>query len=185
MTAQQKPKMTVEEFIPWAMAQKSGRYELVGGEIVAMAPERAAHNIIKLAVARALQDAVKKAKLPCVVFTDGMSIRIDKHQLREPDAAVQCGHKVDLNSTILDKPLIVVEVVSPSSEKNDTGSKLAEYFAVPSILHYLIVDPYRPALIHHARGEGGAIATRVHSGGMITMTPPGLELNVADVLAAS
>ena len=185
MTAQQKPKMTVDEFIPWAMAQTSGRYELVSGEVVAMAPERARHNLIKLAIARSLQDAVKKAELPGTVFTDGMTVKIDKHTSREPDAAVQCGAKVDLESTLLDKPLIVVEVASPSSEKNDTGGKLAEYFSVPSILHYLIVDPFRPALIHHARGEDGAIATRIHSAGIITITPPGLELNVADVLASA
>lgn len=183
MTAQPKQKMTVDEFIPWAMAQTSGHFELVQGEIVAMAPERARHNLVKLAVARALQDAVKKAKLPCTVFTDGMTVRIDKHTAREPDASVQCGGKVDLDSVVLDAPIIVVEVVSPSSEHDDTGSKLAEYFSVPSIQHYLIVDPFRPALIHHARGEGDAIATRIYSGGTIVIRPPGLELNLDEVLA--
>lgn len=185
MTAQSKPKMTVEEFIPWAMAQAQGRYELVSGEVVAMAPERARYNLAKLAVARSLQDAIKTAKLPCTVFTDGMTVKIDKHTAREPDASVQCGAKVDLDSVLVDTPVIVVEVVSPSSERDDTGSKLAEYFSVASIQHYLIVDPFRPALIHHARGEGGAIATRIHVSGSIMIAPPGLELNVVDVLTAA
>ena len=70
-----------------------------------------------------------------MVFTDGMTVKIDKHTSREPDAAVQCGAKVNLDSITLDAPMIVVEVVSPSSERDDTGSKLAECFSVPSILH--------------------------------------------------
>jgi hypothetical protein len=49
----------------------------VRGEIVAMAPERARHNLAKLAVARALSDAVARAGLPCTVFTDGMTVVID------------------------------------------------------------------------------------------------------------
>ena len=40
--------MTVQEFLAWAAAQPRGRYELVRGEVVAMAPERALHNLVKL-----------------------------------------------------------------------------------------------------------------------------------------
>ena len=53
--------------------QPRGRYELVRGRVVAMAPERARHDLVKAAVFRALDDAVKRAGLPCTVFTDGMS----------------------------------------------------------------------------------------------------------------
>jgi len=182
MTAQLKPKMTVEEFIPWAMAQTSGRYELVQGEIVAMAPERAAHNRAKIAVFKALEAAVKRAGLPCEVFTDGMSVRVDRHNLREPDASIQCGKAVAPDQIVLDQPLLVVEVVSPSCERSDSGAKLAEYFGIISIKHYLILDPHKRVLIHHARGKDGAIETRVHTSGSIVLDPPGFELSVADVL---
>ena len=88
--------MNVQEFLAWAAAQPRGRYELVGGEIVAMAPERALHNLVKLAVVRALGDAVARAGLPCTVFTDGMTVVIDNEHSREPDAAVQCSVSTDL-----------------------------------------------------------------------------------------
>ena len=88
--------MTVQEFLVWAAAQPRGRYELVRGEIVAMAPERARHNLVKAAVFRALSDAVARAGLPCTVFTDGMTVVIDNEHSREPDAAVQCGVAADL-----------------------------------------------------------------------------------------
>jgi Uma2 family endonuclease len=184
MTALPKHKMTVAEFVPWAMAQQSGRYELVGGEVVAQASERARHNLAKAAVYKALDAAIKKAKLPCTVFTDGMTVKIDEYTAREPDASVQCCAKVDPDMIILDAPLIVVEVISPSSEKNDSGAKLAEYFPVASIQHYLIVDPEKQLIIHHARGVGGNIATRIHKSGEITLDPPGAVLRVADVLVS-
>jgi Uma2 family endonuclease len=183
MTALPIHKMTVAEFVPWAMSQKSGRFELVGGEVVAQASERARHNLAKLAVAKALQNAVKNAKLPCTVFTDGMTVKIDDYTAREPDASVQCGVKVDPEMIILDAPLIVVEVISPSSEKDDSSTKLAEYFSVPSIQHYLIVDAGKKLIIHHARGTtGDEITTRIYTSGEIGLNPPGAVLRVAEVL---
>ena len=49
-----KQRMKVPEFLAWAEAQPQGRYELVNGEVLVMAPERVRHNLVKLAVARAL-----------------------------------------------------------------------------------------------------------------------------------
>ncbi len=181
MTTQSKPRrMTVAEFLDWAMAQPRGRYELVQGEVVAMAPERALHNRVKGAVFRALEDSVRRAKLPCTVYTDGMTVVIDEE--REPDAAVQCGVAFDPNSTILEAPLIVVEITSPSSERDDTGEKLVEYFSVPSIRHYLIVNPSKKVVVHHARDQGGDISTRIASSGAIDLTPPGMTVTVGELL---
>lgn len=56
--------LTSDEFIDWAMRQPSGRYELVAGRVVAMAPERRRHNLAKLSVAMALREGVRHAGLP-------------------------------------------------------------------------------------------------------------------------
>jgi hypothetical protein len=132
---------------------------------------------------RALSDAVAKAGLPCTVFTDGMTVVIDNETSREPDAAVQCNVAIDLDSMVLEAPLIVVEVVSPSSERDDTGDKLVEYFSVASIRHYLIVNPYKRVVVHHARNDLGTIETRIVTGGAIDLTPPGMAVAAADLLA--
>jgi Uma2 family endonuclease len=182
MNALPKIRMTVPEFLAWAAAQPRGRYELVRGQVVAMAPERARHNVVKFAVARALDDAVKRAGLPCTVFTDGMTVVIDNEHSREPDAAVQCGVATDLDSMVLEAPLIVVEITSPSSERDDTGDKLIEYLSVRSIRHYLIVNPAKKVVIHHARGEDGSIATRILSGGELDISPPGIAVPVPELL---
>jgi Uma2 family endonuclease len=182
MTAQSKRRMTVQEFLVWAAAQPRGRYELVRGEIVAMAPERARHNLVKAAVFRSLSDAVARADLPCTVFTDGMTVVIDNEHSREPDAAVQCSVAVDLDSMILEAPLIVVEVTSPSSERDDTGDKLVEYFSVPSIRHYLIVNPTKQVVVQHTRDDAGAISTRIMSNGQLDLSPPGMTVPVHELL---
>lgn len=183
MTAKQKSRMTVGEFLEWAAFQQ-GRYELVRGQVVAMAPERARHNLAKGAVFRALGDAVAKAGLPCAVFTDGMTVVIDDETSREPDAAVQCGVSVHPDSTVLEAPLIVVEVASPSTERDDTGDKLVEYFGVPSIRHYLIIKPEKNAVIHHARSDAGEIKTRILSDGELRFDPPGISILVKPLLAS-
>lgn len=51
-------------------------------------------------------------------------------------------------------PLIVVEVLSPSTRQFDVSIKLAGHFRVPSLADYLIVDPSEPMIVHHARGAG-------------------------------
>jgi Uma2 family endonuclease len=180
-----KQRMKVPEFLAWADAQPQGRYELVNGEVVAMAPERVRHNLVKAAVFRALDNAVKTTRLPCTVFTDGVGIVVNENTVREPDASVQCGGKLNLDSMTIDAPLIVVEVASPSSERLDTHGKLVEYFSVQSIRHYLVVLPEQGVVVHYRRNDGGALDTHIVREGAIDLTPPGMTVPVADLLGPS
>jgi Uma2 family endonuclease len=111
-----------------------------------------------------------------------MTIVIDDSHAREPDASVQCGMAPNLDSTVLEAPPIVVEVTSPSSERDDTGEKLVEYFSVPSLCHYVIVNTITNVVVHHARSHDGSISTRIASSGTIDLTPPGLTVPVAELL---
>ncbi len=164
--------LTVSEYLTWAEGAPAGRYELVCGEVVEMAPERARHNLLKFAAATALRDAIIRSGTEATAYTDGMTVVIDEHTAREPDALVQLK-PIDLDSLISDQPLIVVEVSSPSSDRNDLITKLAEYFSVPSIHHYLIVD-LNALVIHHRRQADGEILTRIIRDGDIELDPPGL-----------
>jgi Uma2 family endonuclease len=77
--------------------------------------------------------------------------------------------------------VIVVEVVSPSSERDDTEAKLVDYFSVASIRHYLIVFSEKRVVVHHRRNEG-EIATRIAHDGNIALDPPGLTVAVSALL---
>jgi Uma2 family endonuclease len=177
MSVTSPKRMTAEEFLAWAMEQPEGqRYELVAGEVIAMAPERAAHGRTKLRFARRFADAIEAARLHCEVFGDGMAVYIDSNTIYEPDALVRCGPPLDDDAVVVTDPIIVVEVVSPSSHKRDSGSKLEAYFRLSSVRHYLIVKIENQVIIHHRRDEAGAITTRIIRDGAIQLDPPGLNL---------
>ncbi len=77
----------------------------------------------------------------------------------------------------------MVEVVSPGTRSVDQGAKLRGSFRVPSVAHSLILYPDNGLVVHHARGAGDAITTRMVSEGALTLDPPGLTLPVADLFA--
>ena len=175
-------RMTVPEFVAWAERQPRGRYELVHGFPVAMAPERSEHAEVKFLTAMALRAAILRAGLPCHAVPDGMSVRVDDETVYEPDALVYCGPKVPNGTIFIENPTVVVEVISPASERVDTGDKLIGYFKVPSVAHYLIVHPLQRVVTHHARGAGDLIETRIRADGEFRLDPPGLSLAVSELL---
>lgn len=182
MSIAAKEKMSADEFLAWAEAQE-GRWELHDGALVAMSPERVAHSRTKGAAFRALGDAIARARVPCEVLPDGASVRIAKNTIFEPDALVNCGPLLPANAIEATNPVIVVEVLSPSTAAHDHGAKLTGYFSVASIMHYLILDPERRVLIHHKRGQGEFIETRILTEGLVRLDPPGLEAPVAAMFA--
>lgn len=182
MSAVPKTRFTAEEFLAWNEG-RPGRYELVDGEVFAQASERVVHAKIKMAVASALQNAVRRAGAPCHVLPDGVAVRVDAATVFEPDAQLYCGPELP-PSTLLVEPLIVVEVLSPSTGRNDALGKLSGYFRLASIQHYLIVDPDEPLVIHHRRGEGADLMTRIVREGELRLDPPGLAFALAEIYGA-
>jgi Uma2 family endonuclease len=179
MTAVTKLRMNADEFIAWAMNQPKGRrYELAGGEVVAMAPERVEHSEIKGNVYLALREAIQATGVPCRAYPDGPAVRIDTKTIYEPDAIVRCGAPIDGAAVEINDPMIVVEVASPSTQSLDAGAKLDDYFKLTSVRHYLIVKVKNRSVIHHARRDDGHIETRIVGSGPLTLDPPGITIEV-------
>ena len=168
-------RMTAEAFVAWAMARPEGeRYELCDGAVVAMAPERIEHTEAKGLLFLRLFRAIEAAGLPCRAYTDGVTVRVDDHTVYEPDVTVRCGPPLPPGTVVMTDPLILVEVLSPSTRGIDVGAKLSDYFRIPSLRHYLIVRPDRRVVIHHRRDEAGAIMTAILGDGPIRLDPPGI-----------
>ncbi len=159
----------------WADTQRRGRFERVGGEVVAMAPERIAHTRVNARLWQALDRAIHDAGLPCEALADGVTVEIGEDTDYEPDAVVVCGSRPKGSATAVASPVVVVEVLSPSTAALDTGRKLVDYFSLPSVMHYLITFADRQQIIHHRRGDGGEILTRI-VGDVVVMSPPGIIL---------
>jgi Uma2 family endonuclease len=182
-------RMTREEYRAWVEQQPSGRFERINGIVVArdgataIAPERAAHNRRKFRAAQALDTAVRVASLPCDVFTDGMTVEVEDSDY-EPDAIVRCGPLLSDDAVAVPDPLIIVEVLSPSTSAVDRAWKLRAYFRLPALRHYLIVWADKQQIVHHRRLEDGEIDTQAHTTGEILLDPPGLSITVEDIYAA-
>ncbi len=175
--------MTVPQYLAWGDSQREKlRAELINGQIVAMAPERIAHNRAKGSAFVTLRQAVGVAHLPCEVFTDGVTVPIDPHTAYVPDVLVNCGPRLPGGEMIASAPIIVVEVISPTSLHSDTSAKLFGYFKLPSVRHYLVVDPEARTITYHKRTEDGALSARTFHSGTLRLDPPGLGIEVADLI---
>ncbi len=175
--------MTAQEFLAWALEHPRQRCELVGGEVVAMAPERIEHTRAKAELWLALRTALKDGGLPCQAIPDGITVRINDRTVYEPDALVRCGEPLADGTIETSDPLLVAEVVSPSSRARDAGAKLDDYFQLPSLRHYLIIKTETRSIIHHWRDEAGDLHTKLHPEGVLRLEPPGISIAVADVFA--
>ena len=146
-----------------------------------MSPGRVGHAETKYTVQATLEQAIDRAGLPCHMLPDGVTVRIDVKTAYGPDALVYCGVRLPRDAVEVPAPLIVVEVLSPSTGWCDRHDKLAGYFAPPGLNHYLIVNMDRRRVIHHAR-NGSEIATRILGSGPVRLDPPGLEVTVENLL---
>ena len=186
-------RMTIEEFLAWYEAQpkEAGRFELWDGHVVckqgpagSMNAERAKHRRIKSLLFVALRDAIRVADIEANVEPDGATVLLPGGQSVEPDALVYVGEPVSDDSITIPNPVIVCEVLSPSTAKTDMSTKLEGYFTLSSIQHYLIADPDKPLIIVHSRGSGNLLSTRLVAdpGSHLRLDPPGLDIDLSEIL---
>jgi Uma2 family endonuclease len=114
--------------------------EYHGGEIVAMSGASRFHNRIARNLTILLGNQLRNG--PCQNYASGMrvSVRGGKCYLY-PDVVVTCGKEVyeDNQFDTLTNPVLVIEILSTSTEANDRGRKFLDYQAIPSLLEYVLV----------------------------------------------
>ena len=178
-------KMNFDEFMEWYEHQE-GRWELHDGIPVRRhdpskgQAERFRHVRAKSQIFMALRAAVEKAGLDCEVVADGATVRIDEQVSYEPDALIYCGERVDGNALEAPDPVIIVEVLSPSTAYKDIGDKLEDYFKLPSLAHYLIIDPKHGRITHHYREGEQTVQRAVHEK-QLELNPPGLVVELTEL----
>jgi Uma2 family endonuclease len=173
-------RLSRAEFHRWAADQPKRRFERVSGTPVAMAPERWVHARLKARIWRALDREIRDSGLSCQAAPDGMTVEIDDDTDYEPDALVNCGEPIPDEAIAAPNPVVIVEVLSPRTESLDAGGKLADYFRLPSVRHYLLVRPMRREIIQHRR-IGDRIETCIIGSGNVELDPPGIRLSLDEV----
>lgn len=179
MNVSPKRRLTVDEYLDWAQ-EHPGRYELYNGSVYAMSPEGIPHAKVKLAIQFALAGAIRSTRLACHILPDGVTVRVDAKTAYEPDALVYCGPEIESGLEV-PNPIIIVEVLSPSTRHIDTSFKLAGYFRLPSVAHYLIVDPIERFVLLHSRGSEDEVIGHIVREGSITLDPPGLTITMDEI----
>jgi Uma2 family endonuclease len=146
-----QPRMTFDEFLEWERRQET-KHEFLDGVPVAMAGASEAHNIIQ---ANLLASSLTKLRGgPCRPFPSDMLVRTGTGKGRYPDMTIDCGPRNPSN-LVAPNPVIVFEVLSPETQREDRTLKLADYNATPSIAHYVLVEPSEPLVHIYHRGPHG------------------------------
>jgi Uma2 family endonuclease len=178
-------RMTVDEFLAWAVKQEKGRYELLRGRVVMQQPQTWRHAESRVHIYNLLVAAVEQAGVPYFAGPDGMTVRIGTDEAFEPDALVAPLPKPDGLDLEVPNPVLVVEVLSPSSIKRDLTDKVAGYSKVSSIEHYLVLDPEEHEVVWFRRTAGAGLQPPVAvTEGTLEIDPPGIVLSVAEIFAA-
>ena len=112
------------------------RHEYVNGAIYAMVGGTARHNIITSTILSVLREHLKGT--PCTVFMSDMKVRVGD-VFYYPDVMVICEN-IDPNSLFQTEPLLLVEVLSKSTESKDRLEKLVAYQSIPSVKEYVLVS---------------------------------------------
>jgi Uma2 family endonuclease len=126
--------MCLEEFLDWERKQPR-RHEFANGVVTLMTGGSAAHVTIAMNLAFALRDALRGSACP---FGSDMKV-IANGTVRYPDVSVVC-RRIDDKQDQITEPVVIIEVLSPTTERVDRGRKKFDYFATPSIRQYAIVE---------------------------------------------
>jgi Uma2 family endonuclease len=142
-------RMTVAEFLTWNDGTDT-RYELIDGRPVAMAPVTAGHSIIAVNLGHALRS---RLKAPCYAGSEAGVARPDRDDtFYEADIVVSCT-PVTPGTAVIPDPVVVIEVLSPSTVEHDRGGKLFDYRRIPSVQEIaLVASEQRHVEIWRRRG---------------------------------
>ena len=177
--ALQRP-MSQDEFFAWAERQDL-RYEFDGFQPVAMTGGTLRHDRLTRRLHRELDRLL--AGSPCEPFGPEAGLATEAGSIRYPDALVSCSPIVDDLDRLVPNPVAVFEVISPTSARIDRIVKAQEYAAVPSILHYVLVesDFIGVTVLTRPAGDTAFESKSLAGDGVVKLPSIGIELPVADI----
>ncbi len=128
-------RISVDEFLAWD-GEGDRRYELIDGVIVAMAPPSSFHGAIAVKFGAAIS---RQLKPPCQAISEAgivLSWRNDTYY--QADLAVTCS-PIKRGDWATPNPIVIIEVLSPTTEAHDRGLKLVSYRHIPSVREIVLI----------------------------------------------
>ncbi|MCI5223298.1 MAG: Uma2 family endonuclease [Candidatus Electrothrix sp. AR4] len=142
MQAQEQHHISPEEYLT---GERAGdiRHEYFAGEVFAMAGASREHNQISTNIVRLLGNQLLEK--PCSVFASDMKVKVKKKKKYSyPDIVVVCEKEEyeDEHNDVLLNPIVLIEILSDSTEAYDRGDKFSHYQDIPSFTEYILVSQY-------------------------------------------
>jgi Uma2 family endonuclease len=152
MSSDTQTLLTTEQYLE--MERKSERKsELYEGKMIAMTGASRSHNRIVVNLVSRLDEALRNG--PYNVYSNDMRVKVLSSGLYTyPDLIVTSGLEEkfeDEQQDTLLNPLVLIEVLSPSTEAYDRGAKFAHYQRIPSLVHYLLITQHRWSVESYTR----------------------------------
>ena len=170
--------MSLADFLAWEERQE-GKWEFDGFAPVPMVGVTRAHALIQANVSAALVNRLRGG--PCRFLGNEMKVQT-AGAIRYPDGVVTCtlGGMADL---VVEDPVILVEILSPGTERTDRVEKAREYRATPSVRRYVMLRQDRAAAEVHARdGESDRwLSLLLVEADTLALPEIGVELPLAEL----
>ena len=154
--------MTVEQYLVLDESSDA-RYEYLDGYVFMLRPPSSAYDDQALDIAGgSIAHAALCARMmslldqtlgdsPCMVYSSDARMQLAERQYFYPDAVVACGEQA---GTMLTNPVVVIEVLSPATEKRDRGAKFNAYKALSSVQEYVLIgSEYTTIEVHRREGN--------------------------------
>jgi Uma2 family endonuclease len=148
-----KRRMSAEEYLAWE-AEQAERHDFVHGEVYAMAGAEDRHVTASLNVAMALRQHLSGS--PCRAYMADMKVQAHEcDNFFYPDVVVTCSEADRARPLVKREPLLLVEVLSPSTAAYDMGEKFAQYRAMPSVQEIVFIElDHRRANVYRKGADG-------------------------------
>ena len=145
MSLQPQYGYTLEEYFALEQASEI-RYEYWHGDVFAMSGASLTHVQIQINLITLLRSQLRGR--PCRLFSSDMRLKVPSlPPYRYPDLSALCGEPVfELigGLEVLINPMLIVEILSPTTEAFDRGDKFTHYKSIPSFREYLLIAQHRP-----------------------------------------
>lgn len=173
----QKHKMTLEDFLAWE-AEQPERWEFFNGEAFMMAGGSDVHNAISLNTAFALRQTLRGTR--CNVFMSDVRLRLaESDDLFYPDVFVTCSDADRARRQVKEDPVLIAEVLSPSTEAHDRGDKFAAYRRLAGLKTVLFLSQDRAHVECFTRGDDGRWVLSEASGETARLALPAFDFELA------
>lgn len=166
--------------------QSDTKNEYFNGVIIGMAGGTLNHGIIGNNINTAINNGLRANEKKCTAINGDVKIYIEKaNSIVYPDGMVICGaiKTAELDQNSVTNPILIVEVLSQSTERNDRGSKFHKYCSLPSFREYVLIDQYQPVIdiLYRSEEKYWKMVTIIGLDKSIYLNSIQLEIKMADI----